>query len=473
MKSTSSTTTAYMLMPQNAVGPSSHKGRGKLPVIRTEIPGPASRKRWEEEEKRIGPGLQAVVQWAKVSFVSGEGPFLTDADGNTYIDFMGGSGVNSIGHSHPQFTQNVSRQLSQLTIGAFPSESRLRMLELFQKILPPELDRVQLYSGGTEAVEAALRLAKSYTKKFEFVSFWNGYHGKSLGALALTDGAKKGLGPLAPGNLAAPYANCYRCPFKLTHPSCDFACVDHLRQVIEHESTGSIAAIMVEPIQGRLGNVSPPRGYLKALKKVAEEYEALLIIDETMTCIGRTGQMFAFQHDDVMPDIIIMGKGLGAGYPATAIASTSKIMAAKPFSDASASSSSFGGFPVACEAVKTTLEVVLEENLTEHAEVLGLELFQMLKKMETEIPLVGKAHGKGLMLGIELVENKETKKPLPKILLNQVFNALLKQGVLVMLGGNSFRLYPALNIDPEIAKNGVQIIDRVLRKQSEELGLSR
>lgn len=442
------------------------------PRIKTAIPGPRSKAFWEKEEQKIGPGLQAVVQWAKLSFSRGDGAFLYDADGNVFLDFMGGSGVNSIGHSHPKFIQSVSRQLSALTIGAFTSQARLEMLEAFKKILPPELDRVQLYSGGTEAVEAALRLAKSYTKKYEFLSFWNGYHGKSLGALALTDGAKKGLGPMAPGSLAAPYANCYRCPFKLDPSSCGSACVDHMKEVIQHESAGSLAAIIVEPVQGRLGNVAPPVGYLKALQKVAHEMDALLIVDETMTCMGRTGKYFAFEYDGIVPDIIIMGKGLGAGYPVTAIASSSKIMNEKPFSEASASSSSFGAFPVACEAVKTTIDIVLEERLTEKAATLGAELFEMLEQMEREIPLVGKAHGRGLMLGIELVEDKKTKRPLPKPLLKKVFEALLQNGVLVMLGGNSFRLYPALNIEPEVAKNGIRIIDRVLREQSQELGIT-
>ncbi|MEK6578291.1 MAG: aspartate aminotransferase family protein, partial [Bdellovibrionota bacterium] len=385
--------------------------------------------------------------------------------------FMGGSGVNSIGHAHPRHVQAVSEQLSKINIGAFPSQSRLGLLQAFKKILPPELDRVQLYSGGTEAVEAALRLAKSYTKKFEFLSFWNGYHGKSLGALGLTDGAKKGLGPSAPGTLAAPFANCYHCEFRLEPTTCQFACVDHVRKVIEHESVGSLAGIIVEPIQGRLGNVSPPIGYLKELQKVAHDIGALLIVDETMTCIGRTGKMFAFEYDGIVPDIIIMGKGLGAGFPVTAIASTSKIMGEKPFSDPSASSSSFGGFPASCEAARATLEVVMDEKLPERAASLGKELFEMQKPMEKEIPLVGRVHGRGLMLGIELVENKKTRKILPKPLLKQVFQALLKEGVLVMLGGNSFRLYPALNIEPEIAKNGIKIIDRVLREQSRALDI--
>lgn len=431
------------------------------------IPGPNSTAILEQEKKTIGPGLQAVVQWAGIAFVKGEGPFLLDADDNVYIDFMGGSGVNSIGHSHPRFIERMSGQLSDLMIGAFPSKNRIEMLSMFKKILPPELDRVQLYTGGTEAVEAALRLARSYTGKYEFLSFWNGYHGKTFGALALTDGAKRGYGPLSPGALGAPYAHCYHCAFKLEFPSCKFACVSHVRDVIKHESTGALAAIIVEPIQGRLGNVTAPQGYLKELKAIAKEHGALLIVDETMTCMGRTGKMFAFEYDEIVPDIVIMGKGLGGGFPVTAIASSSEIMSKGPFAEASASSSSFGGFPLACEALRTTIEVVIEENLTKRAADLGADLLTELKKIEAEIPLVGQVYGRGLMLGIELVADKNKRQPASREVLQQVFTELLRHGVLTMIGGNSLRLYPALNIDREIALEGVQIIRKVLHEQSQ------
>lgn len=447
------------------------KYRKAPPGTKRNIPGPKSQTLLEQENKIIGPGLQAVVQWAKIGFIKGDGPLLLDADDNVYIDFMGGSGVNSIGHSHPRFIERMSGQLSDLMIGAFPSKNRVEMLEMFKKILPPELDRVQLYTGGTEAVEAALRLAKSYTGKYEFLSFWNGYHGKTFGALALTDGAKRGYGPLSPGALGAPYAHCYHCTFNLEFPSCKFACASHVRDIIKHESTGSLAGIIVEPVQGRLGNVTAPPGYLRELKAIAKEQGALLIVDETMTCMGRTGKMFAFEYDEIVPDIVIMGKGLGGGFPVTAIASTSEIMSKGPFAEASASSSSFGGFPLACEALRTTIEIVLEEKLTEKAALLGAELLSELKKMEQTIPLVGQAYGRGLMLGIELVSDKKKRTPASREVLQQVFTDLLRHGVLTMIGGNSLRLYPALNIDRDVALDGIRIIERVLQEQSQALAL--
>lgn len=442
------------------------------PGSKRDIPGPRSSAITREETHMIGPGLQAVVQWAGISFARGEGPLLEDVDGNVYIDFMGGSGVNSIGHSHPRFVANVRDQVSRLMIGAFPSQARLEMLRSFQKILPPQLDRVQLYTGGTEAVEAALRLAKSYTGKFEFLGFWNGYHGKTLGSLGLTDGAKRGFGPTAPGNLAAPYAHCYHCDLSKTFPSCEFSCVEHVEKVIKHESVGALAGIIVEPIQGRLGNVTPPLGYLKALQKVAHDHDALLIVDETMTCMGRTGKMFAFEYDGIVPDIVIMGKGLGAGFPVTAIAASSKVMNSGAFAEPSASSSSFGGFPLACEALKTTIDVVLEENLPSRAAELGMEMLGALKEMERTIPLVGQVYGRGLMLGIELVADKARKTPASKEVLRGAFKELLSHGVLVMIGGNSLRLYPPLNIDRKVAFKGLDIIKKVLANYSSQLGLT-
>ncbi|MBS1789629.1 MAG: aspartate aminotransferase family protein [Acidobacteria bacterium] len=434
----------------------------ELPIVQTNIPGQNSYEHWKLEQEHIGPGLQAVVQWAQLCFVKGEGAYLTDADGNVFIDLMGGSGVNSIGHSHPRFVKALSEQLASLVIGGFASQARLDMLETIKGILPSGLDRIQVYSGGTEAVEAALRLAKSYTKKFEFLGFWNAFHGKTMGSLALTDGAKQGLGPMAPGFYTAPYAYCYRCPFGLEPSSCGLACVEHTREVIKHETSGTLAAIVVEPVQGRAGNIPPPIGYLKALQSVAREFDALLIADETMTCFGRTGEVFACDHEGIVPDIMIVGKGMGGGFPVTGIISNSTIMSASPYADASASSSSFGGFPLACLAVDCVLNVMLEEDLVRRSASVGAEVLDILKESEKDVSIVGEVRGRGLMIGIELVTDKESKRPISKEMLRHVYLALLKKGVLVMVGGNSLRLYPPLSISSEIAKQAASIIADVL-----------
>ncbi|MFI6149103.1 aspartate aminotransferase family protein [Streptomyces sp. NPDC051109] len=427
-------------------------------------PAVRSRAHWAAEQETIGPGLQAVMLWARLCVESADGAVITDQDGNRVLDFQGAGGVNSIGHANPRLVEEMTRQLTTWTAGAFGSTARLDMVRALQEYLPAPLDRIQLYSGGTEAVEAALRLAKSVTGKHEFLSFWGGFHGKTMGSLALTTGsARSKLGPLPTGNFSAPYANCYRCPLKLSYPGCGLACVDSAREVIKQQSTGALAAIVVEPVQGRSGNVVPPPGYLPALASVAREFDAVLIDDEMMTGFGRTGESFAFQHEHVVPDIVTVGKGMGAGYPVSGVIASAQTMSAAPFSEPSASSSSFGAFPMACRAVATTVEIIREEDLADRATRLGKLFLDALRPLVDSAPLVGDVRGLGLALGIELVVDKRTKEPADAATIRQVYLALLEAGVLVMTGGNTLRLYPPLTVDEDQAAEAIDIICRTLR----------
>ncbi|WP_329521022.1 aspartate aminotransferase family protein [Spirillospora sp. NBC_01491] len=417
---------------------------------------------WQAEQEVLGPGLQAVMLWSELCVEEASGAVLTDMDGNRILDLQGAGGVNSIGHANPRLVDALTTEITTAPAGAFGSRARRDMTNSLRRVLPGDLDRIQLYSGGTEAVEAALRLAKSVTGKHEFLSFWGGFHGKTAGSLALTAGARAKLGPLPPGYFSAPYANCYRCPFKLKPASCGFACVDHARSVIKENSTGSLAAVVVEPVQGRSGNVVPPPGYLSALKGLAEEFDALLIVDEMMTGFGRTGSMFAFTQDDVEPDIVTVGKGMGGGYPVTGVIASAETMSASPFSDPSASSSSFGAFPMACRAVAVVTDALVEGDLPAHAAKLGTEMLAALAPLAEEAPLVGDVRGLGLAIGIELVADKQTREPVGKDIVRKAFLALMEAGVLVMVGGNSLRLYPPLNIDTEQAHQAVDLIRRTL-----------
>lgn len=416
---------------------------------------------WDAEMRLIAPGLQESLQWARLSIASAHGAVLVDLDGREYVDMFGASGVNSIGHSHPAFVSAMQEQLSSWTIGAFGSRWRTRMLELLTALLPPELGRVQLYSSGSEAVEAALRLAKSATGKHEFLSFWNGFHGKTAGSLALTAGARRGLGPAPSGAMSTPFAYCYRCPLSTTYPGCGLACVDHAREVLKQQSSGALAAIVVEPVQGRAGNIPPPPGFISAIAEVARENDALLIADESLTGFGRTGRLLATEHDGVVADISVLGKGMGGGYPVTAIASSTALMSTSPFGEPSASSSSFGGFPLACTAVATTVEVIRDDDLVANSARLG-EL--MVRRLEEQIssPIMGEVRGRGLMIGIELVEDTVSRRPASKAAVRSTFLALLERGVLVFVGGNSIRLYPPLNCPDEVALASCDIIADVL-----------
>ncbi len=414
---------------------------------------------WAAEQELLGPGLQAVVQWAQIGVREAAGARIWDVDGREYIDLMGGAGVNSVGHCHPHVRAALHEQLDRWMIGAFSSEARLRMLQLLGDVLPAGLDRVQLYTSGAEAVEAALRLAKSATGKHEILRFWGGFHGKTLGAMSLTSAPQHGVGPLASGSIATPYANCRRCPLRLRHPECGFACVDLAEQALDEQSTGELAAIVVEPIQGKSGNVVPPAGYLAALHALARRRDALLIVDETLTGFGRTGTMFACQGDGVSPDIIVMGKGMGSGYPVSAIASTAALMSAGSFALPSASSSSYGGFPLACAATAATLEVIASERLAENATQIGEEMVSALSPLVESSDVVSDVRGRGLMIGIELTASSSINT---SAMMRETFSRLLERGVIVMVGGEALRLYPPLSIDRATAMEAVERISAVL-----------
>lgn len=417
---------------------------------------------WAAELAFMGPGISQAVAWAGLVVDHAEGARLTDIEGNVYLDLMGGAGVNLIGHSHPAYTAALAEQLNAWLIGAHASRARLDALRGLAALLPPSLDRVQLYSSGAEAVESAIRVAKSATGKFEVLAFWGGFHGRTAAALAATGGARTGLGPAMPGIHTTPYANCYRCPLKTSYPACGFACVDHARDVLREQSSGSLAAILVEPVQGRAGNVVPPPGYLTALRELAAEHDALLISDESMTGLGRTGTALASQHDNVTPDIAILGKGLGNGYPVSAVAAPAALMEAGPYGTPSASSSSYGGFPLACAAVSAVTRTVREQKLADRAAALGAAFLGQLRDLIPTTGIVGEIRGQGLAIGIELVADQTSRIPLPKPHLRKVFEDLLELGVLVMTGGSTLRLYPPLTTTTEDLDHAADTIAGVL-----------
>ena len=417
---------------------------------------------WAAELAVMGPGISEAVAWAGLVIDRAEGTRLTDIEGNSYLDLMGGAGVNLIGHSHPAYIAAMTEQLNAWQIGAHASRARLDALLGLAALLPAGLDRVQLYSSGAEAVESAIRVAKSATGKFEILSFWGGFHGRTAAALAATGGARTGLGPAMPGVHTTPYANCYRCPLKTTYPGCGLACVDHARDSLREQSSGSLAAILVEPVQGRSGNVVPPPGYLTALHELAAEHDALLICDESMTGLGRTGTALASQHDDVTPDIAILGKGLGNGYPVSAVAAPAALMEAGPYGKPSASSSSYGGFPLACAAVSAVTRTVREQHLADRAATLGATLLDRLRDLIPTTGIVGEIRGQGLAIGIELVADQTNRKPLPKDHLRKVFTDLLDHGVLVMTGGSTLRLYPPLTATADELDQAADALAKVL-----------
>jgi 4-aminobutyrate aminotransferase/(S)-3-amino-2-methylpropionate transaminase len=434
-----------------------------------QLPGPRSKRIFDLEQDHIAPGLQSFALYSQLAMAQGRNCTLIDEDENQYIDFIAGIGVGSIGHCHPHYVATLKQQLDRLTFGSFTTETRARFLELLASLAPEGLTRIQLYSGGSEAVEAAFRLAKSVTENYEFMGFWGGFHGKTGGVLGLLgDDFKHKLGPFMPGLYSSPYANCYRCPWNLQYPDCGIACADHLRRVIQYQTQGQIAAIIVEPIQGTAGNVIPPEGFLSAVQSIAKEHDALLIADEMLTGFGRSGSMWACDHDTVVPDIITVGKGIGGGFPMSGIISTDTLSKAKPFANPSGSSSSYGGNPLAAAAGLASLEIIVKENLVKNSEQVGAVMLQKLQSMKEKYRFIGDVRGKGLMLGLELVKDQKTKEPLPKEMTRSLFHQCLQRGLVSMCYSPVIRINPPLTIDKETALEGLAIMDEAMAAMAKE-----
>ncbi len=425
-------------------------------------PGPQSRSLFQREQELIAPGQQRIALLSQLALASGEGATVTDLDGNTYLDFFAGVAVASLGHAHPRYTAAVEAQLRRIGVGSFATENRFRLLQLIAKLAPGALNRTQLYSGGAEAVEAAFRLAMSATGKYEMVGFWGGFHGKTAGVMGLIgDESKHGWGPLAPGRYSVPYADCYRCPFKLPYPGCAMACVEFARESIKRTTAGAVAAIIVEPMQGTAGNVVPPPEFLPAVQSLARDLGALLIADEMITGFGRTGRWFGCNHTGVVPDIMTVGKGMGNGFPVSALISADDVVAAAPFSRPSASSSSYGGNPLAAAAVLATIETIIDDGLVEHAARIGTRMLDRLRAMQEKYPFLGDVRGAGLLIGLDLVRDRVSRQPLERPLTERIFLEALRRGLLMMGYFPRVRINPPLTITADQADAGLDILEEV------------
>jgi len=453
---------AYPLDPSPAL-PIERTPRDQRIHLKTVVPGPKSRALRQREDAHIAPGLQGYAVMAGIAVDRALGSTVTDVDGNTFLDFIGGIGVGALGHAHPLVVGAIQRQVARAHVGSFTSEARVNLVERLAVHAPaPGLHRVQLYSSGAEAVESAMRLAKSHTKNYEFVSFWGAFHGKTMGALSLMGSTyKDGLGPMAPGAHLIPYADCYRCPIGSRYPSCGLGCVEVGRKQLKMSSAGAIAALIVEPMQGTAGNIVPPDDFLPAVRSVANELGALLIVDEMITGFGRTGRWWGADHSGVVPDIVAIGKAFGGGFPLSGLMTRDDIASAKPWSVASGSSSSYGGNALAAAAGSAAIRAIEEEGLVDNARTVGDAMLRALSPFVDDYPFVGHVRGRGLLLGLELVRDKKTREPLARTVTRRIFDECVRRGLLTMSYSPSFRLQPALTIDRSTAMNGIAVLREV------------
>ncbi|MCA1826707.1 MAG: aspartate aminotransferase family protein [Myxococcales bacterium] len=430
----------------------------KAPHIQTEIPGPRSRELTTYEGRHLAPGLQGFALSSGIAVERAQGSVIEDVDGNRFVDLIGGIGVNSLGHCHPAYTRALHEQLDKATVGSFTSAPRAELINQVAALAPKGVDKVQLYSSGAEAVESAFRLAKNYTGKHEVVGFWGGFHGKTAGTLAVNgSGNQKTYGPVPPGHVL-PFANCYRCPLKLKYPSCGIACADLARDQLKHQSTGAVAAVIMEPLQGTAGNVVPPPEFMQRAQEIARENGALFIADEMITGFGRTGRWFACERSNVTPDVITIGKAFGAGFPISGVIAKGEIAQATPWANPSGSSSSYGGNPLAAAAALASVKILQKENVLQNVREVGNAMLDELRTWPDRMRWVGDVRGEGLLIGVELVADRNTKEPLPKNVCQEIFQDGLRRGLLAMSYTHAIRLQPALTIDRETALSGLSLL---------------
>ena len=327
---------------------------------------------------------------------------------------------------------------------------QIELAEKLAKLAPGRFSKkVYFGNSGAEAVEAAFKLARWHTKRELNIAFYGAFHGRTMGALSLTASKtiqKRNYHPFVPGITHIPYPYCYRCPYQLTHPSCDLYCVRWIEETLFRTSLPpeEVAAIILEPIQGEGGYIVPPKDFHKRLYRIAQKYEILYVVDEVQSGMGRTGKLFAMNHFGVAPDIMALAKGIASGMPLGAMVARAGIMDWEAGSHAS----TFGGNPVSCAAALATISL-LEEGLVENAAVQGSRLIAGLRKLQKEHEGMGDVRGKGLMVAVEMVKDRETKEPDPQTRDAIIQSAFQKGMLLLGCGHNSIRFSPALTVSTE------------------------
>ena len=438
-------------------------------LVTSDIPGPRSRE-MHERAARLMKGYSSQVRLFPVVFEKGHGVTLTDVDGNTYLDFSSGIYVTSLGHCHPKVSEAVAKYAHTLmNCHDFTTPIKLALLEKLEQILPGDLVGTQFYDSGTAAVEAGLRVCRAASGKWEFLSCFRDFHGKSLGAVSLAV-FKQSDGPTrAPGFHMLPRPDPYRPLWTKADGTIDTdAYLAYYDQYLREGTAGKVAAFVLEPVQGWAGSTFPPDDFFPKLKRLCDERGILLMADEVLTCMGRTGKWLAMEHWGVVPDVVTLGKGLGNGFPVTAMVVRAPHASAV---ETISASTSYGGNPMACAAALASIEVIEEENLLEHSLMLGELMMKRMGEMQERHPIIGHVRGKGCLLGIELVKDRATKEPFEEAG-RLVYQNAFRKGLAWIPAGHILRMSPPIIMPPALALKGLEIIEEAIGEVERELGYS-
>ena len=438
--------------------------RPDLPQLHGPLPGPRARQIIERDKKVISPSY---TRSYPLVASRGEGAIVEDVDGNRFLDFNAGIAVVATGHCHPKVVEAIQQQAAQLVHMSgtdFYYENMVALAEKLAALAPGGGERrVSFGNSGTEAIEAALKLARYSTGREKFIAFLGAFHGRTMGSLSLTASKpvqRRGFSPLVPGVHHIPYAYCYRCAYGKSPDTCAVECA----KVIEDQlvktvlPASEVAAIVVEPVQGEGGYVVPPQKFFDELARIAKRFDMLLVFDEVQSGMGRTGKMWAAEHFGASPDIVAVAKGIASGLPLGATVARADLMTWPP----GAHASTFGGNPVACAAALMTIEL-LEKELVANAARMGAYIMDRLRDWPSRFPVVGEVRGLGLMIGVELVRDQQTRERAP-VLRNRVLELAFERGLLVLgAGENSIRLCPPLVITRDQAAFAVDVLEECLK----------
>ncbi len=442
----------------------------KLPRLVTPLPGPAAKKWVQLDDQYVSPSYTRAYP---LVVKTGRGAMVEDVDGNVFLDFAAGIAVVATGHCHPQVVAAIQQQAAELihmsgTDFYYPS-----MPELAQKLaaIAPGKDPKKVYfsNSGTEAVEAALKLARYHTKRDKFIAFYGAFHGRTMGSLSLTASKavqRKGFGTLLAGVHHIPYGYCYRCPYGLQPESCCTECATVLereifKKIVDPEE---VAAIVVEPFQGEGGYLPGPPEFLLELQRICRKYGILLVADEVQSGMGRTGKWWGGDHAGLEPDIICLAKGIASGMPLGATIARASVMNWKP----GAHASTFGGNPVCIAAALATVDLVKRQYM-ENARRLGEFLLTRVADWRERHQIVGDIRGKGLMIGIEIVRDQKTKEKAHDLRERIVDLAFTKGLLMLGAGENTLRISPPLVIDEEQADFAVRTLDACITEVEKSL----
>ncbi len=440
--------------------------RPNFPQIVTSLPGPLAQAIIDRDNRVLSPSYTRAYP---LVVDRGEGAIIQDVDGNRFLDFNAGIAVCATGHCHPQVVQAIQNQAARLIHMSGTDFYYPNMVELAEKLaasVPGGVARrVYFGNSGTEAIEAAMKLARYKTGRDKFIAFYGGFHGRTMGALSLTASKvvqRKGFGPLVPGAFHATFPEPYRRPYRMSADDYAVQCVRDIDEQLFHRvlPPEEVAAIILEPIQGEGGYTIPPKAFFGELQELAHRHSILVIFDEIQCGMGRTGKMWACEHFDAVPDIMTIAKGIASGLPLSAMVARREVMEWKP----GAHASTFGGNPVAIAAALATMQLV-EQELMQNAAQVGAYILDRIRDWPRRFRQVGDVRGLGLMLGIELVRDQETKERAPE-LRDQIVQRAFERGLLILgSGANSIRLCPPLVISRDQADFAVSTLEQCLEQQ--------